>query len=97
MARAKEWLHRLQTGDVDRTQLDETMNTKFTPEIAKEAAAQYGPLGDPTNFAYLGKQSVPGGMTAYVYRVTFKAGSFNEIFVLNKDGKVSGIRLPAAP
>ena len=96
IARAKEWLHRLQTGDIDRSQLTAKMNEALTPDVIKQISAKFGPLGDPQTFAPLGQQSVPGDMTAYVYRVTFKSTTLNEVFVLDKDGKVAGVQLPPA-
>jgi hypothetical protein len=96
-ARAKEWLHRLQTGDIDRTQLDAKMDSLLTPAMAKQISSTFGPWGDPVAFTYVGKQTILGDNTAYVFHVAFKANACNEIFVLDKDGKISGLRLPAAP
>ncbi len=95
-ARAKEWLHRLQTGDIDRSQLDEKMNALLTADTVKLIIGQFGPLGDPQSFTPLGQQPVAGDMTAYVYRVVFKTATLNEVFVLDKDGKIAGIQFPPA-
>lgn len=96
-ARAKEWLHRLQTGDIDRTQLDAAMNSALTPDVVKQAAAKFGPLGDPQSFAFVGSQPVGGdGAVAYVYRVVFTSVTLDEVFVVNKDGKIGGIHFPPA-
>jgi hypothetical protein len=97
MARAKEWLHRIQTGDIDRTQLDSKMDSLLTPTMTKQISSTFGPWGDPVAFTYVGKQTILGDNTAYVFHVVFKANACNEIFVLDKDGKISGLRLPAAP
>jgi len=94
--RAREWLHRLQTGDIDRSQLDAQMQSLFTPATAAAAAAQFRPLGDPTAFSYVTKQIVADDNTAYIYRVVFKSGIYNEVFVLDKAGKISGLQLPPA-
>lgn len=94
-ARAKDWLHRVQTGDIDRSQLDAAMNTAFTPDLVKQTSDQLGPLGDPLTFTFL-KQAVSGDVTSYVYQVTFKSGALNEIFALDKDGKIAGIRFSPA-
>lgn len=96
MARAKEWLRRLQTGDIDRSQLDGAMNSALTADVVKQVSAKFGPLGDPQSFTYDGQQPVQGDMTAYVYRVTFKSATLNEVFVLHNDGKIAGIQLPPA-
>lgn len=95
-ARAKEWLHRLQTGDIDRSQLTDAMNAALTPDVIKSLSSKFGPLGDPQSFTFAGQQLVQGDMTAYVYRVVFKSTMLTEVFVLDKDGKVAGIQFPPA-
>jgi hypothetical protein len=94
--RAREWLHRMQTGDIDRSQLTATMNADLTPDAIKQISAKFGPLGDPQSFTLLGQESVPDNETAYVYRVVFKTTTVNEVFVLDKDGKIAGIQFPPA-
>jgi hypothetical protein len=94
--RAREWLHRMQTGDIDRSQLTDEMNTDLTPGVIKQISDQFGPLGDPQSFTLLGEESVAGDETAYVYRVVFKTKTVNEVFVLDKAGKVAGIQFPPA-
>lgn len=94
--RAKDWLHRLQTGDIDRSQLTDKMNVALTQDTIKQISSQLAPLGDPLSFTPLGQQSVAGDMTAYVYRVVFKTTTLNEVFVLDKDGKVAGVQFPPA-
>lgn len=92
-SRAKDWLHRLQTADIDRSQLDAKMDSLLTPALAKQISDKFGPFGAPVTFTYVGQQTI-GDNTAYVFHVVFKANACNEIFVLNKDGKVSGLQLP---
>jgi hypothetical protein len=89
-ARAKDWLHRLQTANIDRTQLDQTMNVLITNDRAQEVAGQLGPLGDPLSFTYLRTIS-SGNMTVYVYEATFKSRALDEEFALDPDGKIAGI------
>ena len=95
-AQAKAMLHQFQTGQVDRSLLDAQMNAAMTPDTLKKVQAQFAPLGDPLQFTFAGKQPVQGDNTAYVYRVTFKSGAFNEVYALDKDGKVSGFYLVPA-
>ena len=96
MARAKEWLHRLQTADIDRTQLSAQMNGVLNPDSARQFAAQISVLGDPTSFTFVSKQTSDAG-TAYTYRVEFKGAAVNEVLTLGNDGKISGLLLsPAA-
>ena len=96
MARAKEWLHRLQTGDIDHGQLDAKMNALLTADMAKKIAAQFGPLGDPTAFPYVGQQEYAPGAMSYIYRVVFKSTVLNEVFSIDATGKISGIQFPPA-
>jgi hypothetical protein len=35
-------------------------------------------------------------MTGYIYGVVFKSGTVNEVFVLDKGGKIAGIHLSRA-
>jgi hypothetical protein len=86
----------MQTGDIDRSQLTDEMNTDLTPGVIKQISDQFGPLGDPQSFTPLGEESVAGDETAYVYRVVFKTKTVNEVFVLDKTGKVAGIQFPPA-
>ena len=94
-AQAKEWLHRAQTGDIDHAQLDKTMDGLLTPDFAKQVAAQFGPLGDPVDFKFVNKEVI-GDNTAYIFRVSFKALTLNEIFSLDTQGKISGLRFAPA-
>lgn len=93
--RAKDWLHRLQIGNIDRAQLTDAMNNGFTADTIKAVSDKFGPLGDPQSFTFLGQQPV-GSSTAYVYRVVFRSTTLNEVFVVDKDGKISGIHFPPA-
>ncbi|MGA7354845.1 MAG: hypothetical protein WBW76_05365, partial [Candidatus Cybelea sp.] len=90
--RAKDWLHQLQTGKVDRSQLDAKMNTALTDSIVAQVSTQLAPLGDPTAFA-LTQKLVQGTNTIYIYKVTFPSVTLNEIFALDSDGKVAGLLL----
>jgi hypothetical protein len=95
-ARAKDWLHRVQTGNIDRSQLDATMNNALTPDLVKQASGQLSPLGDPVTFTFVSTQPVRDDITAYVYHATFKSGALNEVFALHKDGKIAGIQFTPA-
>ena len=89
-AKAKDWLHRLQTAQIDRAQFDARMNTALTDDIVKQAASQLGPLGDPTAFTYVEAQAA-GDYVSYIYRVTFKTATINWIYTLDKQGKIAGL------
>jgi hypothetical protein len=89
-ARAKDWLHRLQTNDIDRAQFDDTMNAAVTPQLAQQTASQLAPLGAPLAFKFL-RVITAGDLTVYIYEVTFTSRKLDEQFALDKDGKIAGI------
>ena len=90
-ARAKEWIRRTQTGDVDRTQLTQTMSDALTPEIVAAAKAQLAALGEPTSIVYKGKGEISPGNMTYGYRVTFASTSLMCYITFDKDAKISGL------
>lgn len=95
--RAKEWLHRLQTGTIDRTQLTDKMSTLLTDATAATLAGQIGPLGEPLSMTPY-QTKVVAGDTAYVYKVEFANDTtLYFIFVLDTaSGKISGLRFSNA-
>jgi hypothetical protein len=44
-ARAKDWLHQIQTGKIDRSQLTDKMNAALTDSMLAQVSAQLAPLG----------------------------------------------------
>ncbi len=97
MARAKEWLARIQTGNIDRTQFDAHLNAQLTPSVLRQMAGLVGRLGQPTAFTLAGIEDFDGGFTAYVYTVTFHSGVWTEIFELDSDGKIAGLNFSSTP
>lgn len=95
-ALAKNWLHRLQTASIDRTQLDAAMNAALTDDVASQFAARYGPLGDPTAFTFVETKAAED-YTAYSYRVTFKSATLSWVFAQDTAGKIGGLRLSPIP
>jgi hypothetical protein len=96
LARAKEWFHRLQTGQIDLSQVDPTVAKLLSdPQTLKAASAEFGPLGDPVTFEQE-QTGTMGANTYYVYLLTFGDGKkFEYLFVLDTQGKISGLRLTA--
>lgn len=91
MAMAKDWLQRIQTGNVDRSQLNDQVNSLLTPSVVQQVAAQLGPLGNPKTFSYVTSTMV-NGVTIYVFLLTFKDGSMNEFLGIDGAGKIAGLR-----
>lgn len=91
-ARAREWLHRLQTGQIDRTQLTPKLSAFLSDTVVQNAVTHLKPLGEPASFRYLGSRS-NGTYTLYAYRATFKTAVYTEIFTLDNAGKIAGLGL----
>ncbi len=94
-ARAKDWFSRIQSGNLDRTQLTAQANAAFTDAVVKNVAGQIAPLGTPTAFTFVDKRAI-GDNTAYTYKLSFGSTALYYIFVLDIAGRVSGLRLVPA-
>jgi len=92
MARAKDWLHQIQIGKVDRSQLTDKMNAALTDATLSQVSSQIGSLGAPTSFT-LTKKLTQGSLTIYIYTVAFPSLTISETFVLDQDGKIAGLLL----
>lgn len=91
MGRAKDVLHQAQTGQFDRSQLDDKMNAALTDTVVKSLSSQLGPLGDPTAFT-LTVFATQDGYNVYLYKVAFKTITINEQLVIDpRTGKVVGL------
>jgi hypothetical protein len=90
--RAKDWYHRIQTANFDRTQLTPEASTLLTDALVKGVAAKIAPLGDPTGFEIVDEKTEAPN-TAYIYKLTFASGTLYFVFVLNDSGKISGLYL----
>jgi hypothetical protein len=89
--RAKDILHQAQTGQFDRSQLDDKLNADLTDAVAKNIASQMAPLGDPTSFT-LTVFASQDGYNVYLYKVVFKNTTINEQLVIDpKTGKIAGL------
>jgi CubicO group peptidase (beta-lactamase class C family) len=91
-ARAKDWWHRLQTGTVDLSQVEEHFAQRLTPELLAQVKASVAQLGAPTDWIYQGSQSVPGGV---VYRYWIRVDGIPHVWsiVLTPDNKIAGSQL----
>jgi hypothetical protein len=89
-ARAKDWLHQIQAGKVDRAQLTSQMNTALTEAKLGDVSAQLAPLGDPTAFT-LAQKFTRGTLTIYVFTVQFASITATETLALDQDGKIAGL------
>jgi D-alanyl-D-alanine carboxypeptidase len=89
-ALAREWLHRAQTGEIDRAQLTATFAASLTPQIVAQTEAALGPLGTPLQFVYRGKK-VDRGVTVYRYRIGFTSAKLVLVIGIDQKGKIAEI------
>jgi hypothetical protein len=91
-ARAKDWLHQIQSGKIDRSQLDDKMNAALTDTKLAQVSTQVAPLGDPSSFT-LYRKVTNGSLSIYVYQVVFPSMTLYETFAFDADGKIAGLLL----
>lgn len=89
-ARAKDWLHQIQTGKVDRSQLTDKMNAALTDSTLASVSSQLAPLGDPTSFTLDSKAS-KDPYTVYVFKVVWPSVTLTETFAVDQTGKIAGL------
>jgi hypothetical protein len=84
--RAREWISRFQSGNIDRSQLTPAFNT--TLDAATIAAIKGGlPTGDPIGMS-LSQKGVSGNVSWYIYIVSWKQGDLSFSFGITSDGKI---------
>jgi CubicO group peptidase (beta-lactamase class C family) len=91
-ARVRDWLRRFETGDIDRSQLNDSMNKSLTEDLVAASKAQLGPLGNPESLVYRGKVDA-NGSTVYVYVATFSAGTFRIGIAIDATGKIAAYQI----
>jgi hypothetical protein len=90
LALAKEWFHRFQTGDIDRSQLDAQTDRALTTVMVRQEAARLRSLGNPIRFAFLGSRRVQEA-TEYDFAISFRAAKVLEAIAFGASGKVVGV------
>jgi hypothetical protein len=91
-ARAQSWLHAVQNGKIDRSQLDDKMNAALTDAKLAAVAAKLAPLGEPKSFT-LERKADHSPYRVYVYKVAFAKITLLETFTLDAAGKIAGFFL----
>lgn len=102
LARAKEWFGRIQSGNIDRTQLDAQMDKFLTPAMVNGAVPRLKALGDPLSFSFDRSQPVGHGTTDYAFVIAFAKSKLDFHIGIDADGKLGAIfygphRPPEAP
>ena len=91
LALAKEWFTRMQTGDIDHSQLSDSGNMSLDADTVKDISAQVAPLGAPVTFVQQ-QVGVQNGGASYTYLLTFKNGTkLSFVLLLDGSGKIAGI------
>ncbi|HEX3368718.1 MAG TPA: hypothetical protein VHS56_04005 [Candidatus Cybelea sp.] len=90
LALAKEWFRRFQIGDIDRTQLSDTVNKQLTLAMIRREAAQLKPLGDPLSVTFIRSYPI-SGMLGYDFQLQFKSVRVIEMIAFDGSGKIAGI------
>jgi serine-type D-Ala-D-Ala carboxypeptidase/endopeptidase len=88
-ARAKDWLHQLQTGAADRSRLTPDFAARLTPQFVRQVREELAPLGEPTSWTYIGSQT-QAGVTLYRYRIVLAGTPHEWTIGLTADGKLAG-------
>lgn len=88
--RAAEWLARLESFQIDRTQLTPAFSQYLTDRVIEEAGLRG--LGSVLSLVPVESFSRSGD-TVYVFDVRFRNGAYRYQFALSPDGKIDGLLL----
>lgn len=91
VARAKEWLGRIASKDIDRTQLTAQFSAYLTDALV--AKANFASLGKPLDIIPIASTTQNGGGTLYEFLVHFQHAQYHYRFGLTPDGKIDEILL----
>jgi hypothetical protein len=97
-ARATEWLHRFQTGDVDRSQMTAEAIAAYTNPYLQQLNSWAKLLGDPIEPLRFTGRDVGAKITIYMYAVTYASNKTAIWDFAMTDGKVAYMQLlPGQP
>ncbi|MBV8500050.1 MAG: beta-lactamase family protein [Candidatus Eremiobacteraeota bacterium] len=93
VTRAKEWLERLATRHLDRSELTPTFSAYLSDDlIAREDFAALGPL---QTIVPISSSTDPNGDTVYEFLVRYPRAQYHYQFEVTPDGKIDGLTLTA--
>jgi D-alanyl-D-alanine carboxypeptidase len=93
VTQAKEWLERLASRHLDRSELTPAFSTYLTDDlIARENFAAMGPL---QSIVPIASSAESNGDTRYEFLVRYPRAQYHYLFEVTHDGKVDGITLSA--
>jgi hypothetical protein len=95
--RAKDALHRVQTGTVDRAQLTQELSSALSNDALSRASTALGALGEPQRYEFAGK-AARGNLNVYVYHVTFNKGvKLDEVIAFDDTNKIARLFFTRTP
>jgi CubicO group peptidase (beta-lactamase class C family) len=89
-ARAKEWLGRIERGDVDRTQLTDQMSAVLTDAVVKSAGGQLKAFGPLKSLTCVSADEDATGRN-YSFKATFGKQTIRWVMGIDALGKISSL------
>jgi D-alanyl-D-alanine carboxypeptidase len=93
VTRAKEWLGRLASRDIDRSQLTPAFSSYLTDELV--ARENFASLGRLQSIVPVSSTILADGDTLYEFLISYPRASYHYEFEIAPDGKINGITLVA--
>jgi len=91
ITKAKDWLGRLASGEIDRAALTPSFSAYLTDEIV--ARANFASLGQLQEIVPISSSAESNGDTLYDFLVRYPHGEYRYHFELAPSGKIDGISL----
>lgn len=89
--RAREWLDRLATHRIDRTQLTAAFSSYLTDALV--ARENFASLGKPQTMVPISSTVESDGDTMYEFLVRYPHEQYHYRFTVTNDGKIAGLAL----
>ena len=90
--RAREWLRRVQLGNIDRSQLDPNLSAIMPDETVRGGAQLTAALGDPNTLVPVKTITTADG-TSYFYRANFRSGPMTWVIAIDNVSKINRLIL----
>jgi hypothetical protein len=87
---AKDWFHRFQAGQIDRSRLSGEVNAQLTDAMIRQEATILKAFGEPSSFTLLRTYPIKD-VPAYDFLLQFNGARIIEVIALTNDDKLAGI------
>lgn len=87
-ARVRDWLRRLATGEIDRSQLSSSFSSFFGPSMAAQTKKDFAKLGAPMAVVFRG-QTERSGSTMYSYEAKFARAKVTIVLGIDAQDKIT--------